>query len=79
MQKVDSVYSKTQNPVDFVRSSEVLYASKNKAASLLRSIGFQMPIKLNDSGYIGSVSYSGRKVNISGKNFSEEARLSSIK
>ena len=30
-----------------------------------------MPIKLNKSGYIGSISYKGRNVNIFGEKFSE--------
>ncbi len=71
LQKVDSAYTKTKNPVGFIRSSEVMYASERKATALLRSIGFQMPIELNTSGFIGSISYSGRNVKLSGKKFSE--------
>ena len=36
-----------------------------KTTSLLRTIGFQSPIELNDSGFVGSVSYSGMHVIIS--------------
>ncbi|MBQ8895579.1 MAG: hypothetical protein IJY88_02160, partial [Clostridia bacterium] len=71
MQKVTSAYTKTTNPVEFIKKSDVLYADKNKTAKLLRSIGFRMPIELQQSGYIGSISYFERSVNIKGKPFSE--------
>ena len=70
MQKVTSAYTKDNNPVSFVRSSDVLYADKNKTTKLLKSIGFQMPIELQQSGYIGSISYFKRSVNIKGESFS---------
>lgn len=71
MQKLTSAYTKDSDPVSFIKESDVLYADKNKATSLLRTIGFQMPIALNDSGFVGSISYNGPVVNISGKKFSE--------
>ena len=71
MQKVTSAYTKTHEPVEFIRNSYVLYADKKKATSLLRSIGFQMPIELNKSGFVGSISYKGRNVNIFGEKFSD--------
>ncbi len=76
MQKVTSAYTKTNNAKNFLKSSDVLYMSKGKATSLLRSIGFQIPIELNESGFIGSISYIGRNVNISGKKFSDVFRIS---
>lgn len=71
MQKVVSSYTKDNDPVSYVKNSDVLYADKKRTASLLRTIGFQTPIELNVSGSIGSISYSGQNVNIEGKNFSE--------
>ena len=73
MQKVTSAYTKTTNPVNFIKNSEFLYVHKNKkrAASLLRSIGFQMPIELQRVGSIGSISYNERSVNIKGVPFDE--------
>ncbi len=71
MQKVTSAYTKTTNPVEFVKESSVVYADKKRTASLLRSIGFQMPIELNKSGYIGSIAYKERKVNIYGEKFED--------
>ena len=71
MQKVTSAYTKTNKPVDFVKESEVLYADEKKTTSLLRTIGFQMPIELNKSGFIGSISYKGQNVNIFGEKFSD--------
>ena len=44
-------------------------AEKNKTEKLLRSIGFQTPIKLQQSSFIGSISYKSRSVNINGKKF----------
>ncbi len=71
MQKVVSAYTKDNDPVSYVKNSDVLYADKKRTASLLRTIGFQTPIELNVSGSIGSISYSGQNVNIEGKKFSE--------
>lgn len=71
MQKVTSVYTKDHNPVEFIRSSDVLYAEKKVSTRLLRSVGFQMPTELLDSGYVGSISYDERSVKIEGKKFSE--------
>ena len=70
MQKVTSAYTK-DDPTSFVQNSEVLYADKKRTAKLLRSIGLHWPIELQQSGYIGSISYSKRNVNIEGKPFSE--------
>lgn len=70
MQKVVSAYTKDNNPVDFFRNSNVLFLNNKKTTSLLRTIGFQMPIELNESGYIGSISYKGQNVNFDGKQFS---------
>ena len=47
------------------------FCRQKRTALLLRSIGFKMPIKLNKSGYIGSISYKGRNVNIFGEKFSK--------
>lgn len=71
MQKVTSAYTKTQNPTDFVQSSQVMYADKKRTTSLLRSIGFQMPIELHQSGFIGSITYKGRSVNLDGADFAD--------
>ena len=71
MQKVTSAYTKDTNPTNFIERSKVLYADKNKTAKLLRTIGFYMPIELQQSGYIGSISYKRQNVNINGKPFSE--------
>lgn len=71
MQKVSSAYTKSKDPVSFVQHSDVLYADKKRATSLLRTIGFQAPIELQQSGSIGSISYKGQNVNIQGVPFSE--------
>lgn len=71
MQKVTSSYTKDTNPEDFVRRSKIVYADKKGTARLLRSLGFKMPIELLRDGYIGSISYNGQSVNISGEDFDE--------
>ena len=78
MQKVNSVYTKT-DPASFVSNSDVVYADKKRTTLLLRAIGFQMPIALQQSGYIGSISYSRDIVNIHGKTFSEVVTTNGIK
>ena len=64
MQRITSAYTKTTGVLTFIKNSDIVYAKKNKATSLLRTIGFQMPTELNQSSFIGSISYKGKKVNI---------------
>lgn len=70
MQKVTSAYTKT-NGVTFLENSFVLYADKKRTTSLLRTIGFQMPIELLQSGFIGNITYNKQNVNLYGEKFSD--------
>ena len=70
MQKVNSAYTKSTEPVQFIRESYVLHADKKRTVPLLRSIGFQMPIELLRDGSVGSISYRQRSVNLYGIPFS---------
>ncbi len=78
MQKVVSSYTKTVQPVQFFSNSEALYVDKKRTPALLRSIGFNVPIELQRSGYVGSISYKKRNVNMTGLNFSELLRTHEI-
>lgn len=73
MQKATSAYTKDNDPVRFVRSSEVLYTSENKkrTTALLRTLGFQMPSELQRYGSMGSISYHGQNVKMEGVPFTE--------
>ena len=73
MQKLTSAYTKDTNPVQFVRDSDVLYASENKKRTtvLLRSLGFEMPSELQLCGSIGSIAYTERSVKLEGVKFTE--------
>lgn len=74
MQKVNSSYTK-KNPADFIRSSEVLYADKKRAAPLLRLTGLTIASQqLLQNGSVGSISYAGQDVNIEGTPFSDMTR-----
>lgn len=76
MQKVSSAYTKDKNPLEFIRSSDVLHVDAKRTIPLLRSIGFQMPIELQQDGSIGSISYKQRSVKIEGEPFSQVVELS---
>lgn len=78
MQKVTSAYTKTTNATSFVENSFILYADKKRTTSLLRSIGFHMPIELLQSGYMGSISYNQRSVNLYGEKFSDVFRKGTV-
>ncbi len=78
MQKVTSAYAKTTNATSFVENSFILYADKKRTTSLLRSIGFYMPIELLQSGYMGSISYNQRSVNLYGEKFSDVFRKGTV-
>ena len=81
MQKLTSAYPLTrgQNGIrNYLNNCDVLYVTENKkiATKLVGQIGFfdpkkGLPIELQQSGYIGNISYSGRSVNIQGKPFSD--------
>lgn len=74
MQKVTSAYTKDGSPratLNMIKSSEVLYADKEKIASLLHTVGFQYAYRIEQSGYAGSISYKNDQVKISGKKFSD--------
>ena len=81
MQKLTSAYPLTrgQNGIrNYLNNCDVLYVTKNKKAAtkLVGQIGFfdpkkGLPIELQQSGYIGNISYSERSVNIQGKPFSD--------
>ena len=75
MQKVNSAYTKDTNPIKFVQASDVLYADKNRTIPLLRGMGFQMPMSLLQNGSVGSISYGGKNVNISGVPFSSVVEI----
>lgn len=70
MQKVNSAYAKA-NPVSFISQSDVLFADKKRTVPLLRRFGLTVTSReLLRDGSIGSISYRGNSVNISGEKFS---------
>nr|DAH79820.1 MAG TPA: hypothetical protein [Caudoviricetes sp.] len=70
MQKVNSAYAKA-NPASFVSQSDVLFADKKRTVPLLRRFGLTVTSReLLRDGSIGSISYRGNSVNISGEKFS---------
>ena len=73
MQKVTSAYTKDNDPVGFVRKSDVLYISesKEKTTELFRTLGFQMPSELQSSGLMGSITYGNQDVKLDGVKFTE--------
>ena len=73
MQKVNSAYTK-KNLASFIESSEVLHADEKRVIPLLRLAGLTMTSQqLLQNGSIGSISYNGTNVNISGIPFSTMA------
>lgn len=82
IQKVSSAYTKTatetrtaeENSRDFLKTSDVLFLDKKRATSLLKTMGFFMPIELHRNGYVGSISYFKQNVNIKGVPFSSVVR-----
>lgn len=71
MQKVNSAYTK-KNPINFIQSSEILFADKKRTIPLLRTMGLQLrPNELKQNGSIGSISYNKQNVNLKGVPFGE--------
>jgi len=79
MQRVNSAYTKDVDPVGFISKSKFLYADKKRTLQLLRSIGFKMPMALLQNGSMGSISYAGTNVKLSGKNFTDVVSLGAEK
>lgn len=74
MQKVNSAYTK-KNPINFIQSSEILFADKKRTIPLLRTMGLQLrPNELKQNGSIGSISYNKQNVNLKGVPFGEVVR-----
>lgn len=77
LQKVTSAYTKTatqnrtaeENGKKFIEGSKMMYVDKKRATSLLRRIGFSMPIELLRHGFIGSISYDKNGVKFHGETF----------
>ena len=78
MQKVNSAYTKDSGAANFVRRSEVMYADEKRTTPLLRSIGLTIASRpLLRSGSIGSITYSGKTVNLQGVPFDQVVDQSS--
>ena len=74
MQKVVSAYTKDGSPtaaMSLIKNSDVLYADKDKTASLLHTVGFQYAYRIEQSGYIGNISYEDDQVKVSGTPFTD--------
>lgn len=74
MQKVTSVYTKNKrenSTINLIRSSNIMYIDKQKATMLLHSVDFQHVYSVEQSGYVGRITYSGNIVNVSGKKFDD--------
>ena len=74
MQKVVSAYTKDNSPtaaMNLIKNSDVMYADKDKTASLLHTVGFQYAYRIEQSGYIGNISYEDDEVKATGKKFSD--------
>ena len=75
MQKVNSAYAK-ENPASFASQSDVLFADKKRTIPLLHRFGLTVTSRgLLRDGSIGSISYRGNSVNISGEKFSSVVQI----
>lgn len=75
MQKVNSAYTKNK-PVSFVINSDVLYADKKRTVPLLRQFGLTITSRqLLRNGSMGSITYDGDRVKMSGVPFSSAVDL----
>lgn len=73
MQKITSSYTKTGDALSFIENSDVLYIHDNKkrTSRLFQSLGFYNAQRVALVGSLGSISYSGRRVNIQGVPFKD--------
>lgn len=59
--------TKSQCNNELYQNSEVMYADKEKTASLLHTAGFPNAYRIEQSDYVGSISYKNDEVKLSGK------------
>ena len=80
LQIIASAYGK-DNTKNLIENSGLVYLDRNKkrTTKLLRAIGFQMPIALAESGYIGNIAYYRDTVNLYGKPFSDVVSENNVK
>ena len=77
MQKVNSAYTKN-NPINFLKKSEVMYADGKRTIPLLRKFGLTTASRqLLRNGSMGSIFYKGTEVNIEGVPFSSVTDIDS--
>ncbi len=62
-----------------IENGGVLFADKKRTASVLRPMGIYAPMELLRSGYVGSITYRGRKVNIDGVPFFRENKSDGVR
>lgn len=62
-----------------IENGGVLFADKKRIASVLRPMGIYAPMELLRSGYVGSITYRGRKVNIDGVPFFRENKSDGVR
>lgn len=75
MQKVNSAYTKN-NAASFVTGSDIMYVDKKRTVPLLRQFGLTIASRqLLRNGSMGSISYDGENVKMSGVPFSFVVKL----
>lgn len=62
-----------------IENGGVLFADKKRTASVLRPMGIYAPMELLRSGYVGSITYRGRKVNIDGVPFFRKNKADGVR
>ena len=62
-----------------IENWDALFADKKRTASVLRPMGIYAPMELLRSGYVGSITYRGRKVNIDGVPFFRENKSDGVR
>lgn len=68
--KIVSAYTKDSSQtatMKLIQNSDALYVDKEKTASLLHTVGFHNTYRIEQSGYVGNVSYENDAVKITGK------------
>ena len=77
---IASAYVKDDNPIGFIKRSELLYIDENKERTekWFNAVGLQLPSVAKPFGSIGKVTYNDGNVNIEGIPFREYMQANDI-
>lgn len=71
IQEVVSAYAKTYNPLEFLRTGDVIYLNRKRVNRLFYRMEIDIPITASLNGSVGKITYKFDNVKIDGKPYNK--------